>query len=855
MKWVFVSTFSALALAPCALLAERINPATDLLKHEVPASRLSVAGGSTSGRYGGDTDNVWGIFNDNDSNTTMFYKSMIEDPGCYVDVTIGLHQTFNPNDCLNTYAIRVAKNSQYMSVNRAPKTWQGWGKTDEEGADWVLLDTENDQTGWQFADNGGLEEGTVGAAASPGETRYYHFANGGVPYKYLRFRFLDNNGDGTYVAVTQIILYSLATPASGASAETFAGCADLVPASTSATASRYTTTTHAAPSSFGAGNATEPFSDKDPARVLMKLEVNDTADLIYEFGTDNKTIVNGYMLRFTDHQYTTPSRAPLTWTLSGSDDNEHWTVVDSRTDQVSWEKGEKRYYLFENHTAYAYYRILFTRNNGASDYYEFGNIDYYYLPQTGVFFSGLDSSLDGGVLTVSGAIAMDSLAANVSIAFVTNGVRAVQDFGTLQPGGTFSASIPVSQGTLCGTLTGVSADGAYTNSVVSGPFYIPGAASVRFVSPNGLDSAAGTSLETPMRRIATAVASLGAEGGTVFVLPGEYSETNDLSAVELTNSVSVIGVTGDPADVIVTRSAKYARVFKLANPSALVRSLTMQGGNVQNEPVGDHTAAEANASANPGSSIAVGVNGGNLWISEAGGVVENCVIRDGKASRYAVAGGNAYMKGGRLSRCILTGGNVSNSHDISSECGTSLLAEGNSIVENCLFTGTTIHRVPVCVGGSAKMLNCTVVGNSGTNCGGILIKGNNSRVLNTVVFGNTTTNTATVAHSAVYLASKKNGSIPTDASAAFVKCASDGAAINGSCLLVGASAFADAANGDYAPASKESPLVNKGVDYATNGGVSNLDLAGNPRVWTRTPDIGAFEFLYEVQAGTVVLFR
>ena len=338
----------------------------------------------------------------------------------------------------------MAKNSQYMSVNRAPKTWQVWGKTAEEGAEWVLLDTETDQTGWQFADNGGLPVSDYAADNLPGETRYYHFENGGVPYKYLRFRFLDNNGDGTYVAVTQIILYSLATPAS-ASSETFAGCADLVPASTSATASRYTTTTHAAPSSFAAGNVAEPFSDNDPARVLMRREVNDTADIIYEFGTDNKTIVNGYMLRFTDHQYTTPSRAPFAWTLSGSDDNEHWTVVDSRTDQVSWEKGEKRYYLFDNHTAYAYYKILFTQNNGATDHYEFGNLDYYYLPQTGVFFTGLDTVFSDGMLTVSGAIAMDSLAADVSFSIVANGVRFMQDCGTKQPGETFSASFPVSR--------------------------------------------------------------------------------------------------------------------------------------------------------------------------------------------------------------------------------------------------------------------------------------------------------------------------------------------------------------------------------------------------------------------------
>ena len=221
--------------------------------------------------------------------------------------------------------------------------------------------------------------------------------------------------------------------------------------------------------------------------------------------------------------------------------------------------------------------------------------------------------------------------------------------------------------------------------------------------------------------------------------------------------------------------------------------------------------------------------------------------------RYGKAGGNVYMQGGRLSRCVVTGGDLVGTHNSAQgDCGTSLLADGG-IVESCLFTGTTDNHVaPVCVGGTAKMINCVVAGNSGTDCGGILIKGNNSRVVNTVIYGNAAT---AEGGNAVYRASAMNKNIPADASAAFVNCASDGAAINGSCVFVGASAFADAANGDYAPASRESPLVNSGANYAEAGGVSNLDLAGNPRVWTSTPDIGAFEFQYEVEPCTMLIFR
>ncbi len=49
--------------------------------------------------------------------------------------------------------------------------------------------------------------------------------------------------------------------------------------------------------------------------------------------------------------------------------------------------------------------------------------------------------------------------------------------------------------------------------------------------------------------------------------------------------------------------------------------------------------------------------------------------------------------------------------------------------------------------------------------------------------------------------------------------------------------------------------MNKGAGYADAGGVSSLDLAGNPRTWTTTADIGAWEFQYEIQPATVIFFR
>lgn len=845
--------FFAALLGAMAVNAERIT-AADLINGELPASTVSSFAEVTwhNSNIGSGTT----IFDATDKNYGLFnLAEASSEEGCGVDVKL-----YTPQ-CVNTYAIRVAKSTQYQTVSRAPRKWQIWGKTSEENAEWVLLSTEENQTGWKFSDNGG-DASVYYVDNSPGETRLYQFRSDHVKYKYLRFRFLENNGDGSFILVTRIILYPPTAPSTGATAETFAGCTDLVPAATAETSSRYTSTTHPNDSDYysGVGNVRTAFSNDDPARVMMRNVADGKANLIYEFGTDNKKIVNGYMIRFPNAQYSNVLRAPCDWTFSGSDDNDTWTTLDTRYDQFGWENNEKRFYAFRNPTAYAYYKIEFTANNGNENndyYYEFGNLDYYYAPN-GVYFSALDASVSGGSLTISGALAGDSLPAHVSLSLATNGIPFSCDCGDFEPGAPFSVSFPMASGLVFGTVTGVS--GSLTNNAAIGPRSFSGDAVARFVSPDGSDENSGTLAESPMLHIAAAVADLGASGGSVYVLPGIYIETNDLTAVELSAPVSVIGVTGNPSDVTVTKGAPsgYARLFKLSNESALVRGLTISGGKVQNEPNEEgHTAAEANTMVDGKyPSWAVGVNGGNVYISA--GLVENCIIADGNAARYSGGGGNVYIEGGRLSRCALVGGRTNRAYlDSSSRGSASILATGG-IVESCVIRDCVNGAVPVYAAGTSRFVNCTITGNSSGACGGVVVEGNDSRVVNTVIFGNSNTggtNNPDAGTCNVYVKSKHTP-VPEDASAAFVNCASDGEpAINATCRLVDASAFADSANGDYSPASAESPLVNAGADYAANGGVSPLDIVGATRVWTKRADIGAYEFQYKPPKGFVIFVR
>lgn len=61
-----------------------------------------------------------------------------------------------------------------------------------------------------------------------------------------------------------------------------------------------------------------------------------------------------------------PSRDPRDWEIQGSNDGETWETLDTRTQYYFSERIQTREFYFDNNTAYRYYRLDITSNNGAS---------------------------------------------------------------------------------------------------------------------------------------------------------------------------------------------------------------------------------------------------------------------------------------------------------------------------------------------------------------------------------------------------------------------------------------------------------------------------------------------------------
>ena len=109
-----------------------------------------------------------------------------------------------------------------------------------------------------------------------------------------------------------------------------------------------------------------------------------------------------------------------------------------------------------------------------------------------------------------------------------------------------------------------------TQAVVSNPgtahYAGKGDLPVLYVATNGDDANDGLSQTTAKATIQAAVDALGAEGGTVNVAKGEYvfaPPAANQPLVTITAAVEVVGMTGNPADVVIRRTGTEAMGFKL----------------------------------------------------------------------------------------------------------------------------------------------------------------------------------------------------------------------------------------------------------------------------------------------------
>lgn len=350
-----------------------------------------------------------------------------------------------------------------------------------------------------------------------------------------------------------------------------------------------------------------------------------------------------------------------------------------------------------------------------------------------------------------------------------------------------------------------------------------GALAVRYVAKDGADTNDGLSAATPFASIAQAVSDLGDLGGRVYVAPGTYVFQTDDPMVLLDTPVEVVGTTGDPSDVVISRATGVTgRLFRLNNAGSGLRYLTIQGGAPMKTDSGDKDLD----------------SGGNVWITSQGGVVADCIIRNGTTHRsWSAGGGNVFMRGGRLVRCRLIGGtNNTNGLNEWVYSGGSLVAL-DGVIENCIITGCSSGAAPVGLYHGSEMVNCTIADNEGT-VGAIVIGAKNGTgklpsVVNTAFFGNGTN--GVVAASVL----NKNATSLDYAKTALAYCAAE-TEINADCRVAADPRFMDAAAGDYRPQT-DSALIDTGLVYSQTSATSTRDADGRERISGAGIDIGACE--------------
>ncbi|MZD09853.1 glycoside hydrolase family 92 protein, partial [Streptomyces sp. SID5785] len=90
-----------------------------------------------------------------------------------------------------------------------------------------------------------------------------------------------------------------------------------------------------------------------------------------EYDLDSAVEVRKYALTSAnDHD----ERDPRDWVLKGSADGKTWTTLDTRTGETFGERLQTKTYDIEKPAAYAHFRIEFTKNNGADDATQLGDL-------------------------------------------------------------------------------------------------------------------------------------------------------------------------------------------------------------------------------------------------------------------------------------------------------------------------------------------------------------------------------------------------------------------------------------------------------------------------------------------------
>lgn len=108
----------------------------------------------------------------------------------------------------------------------------------------------------------------------------------------------------------------------------------------------------------GVGQSDDAFNG-DPASKWHCYN-STTGWIQYDFGANNAQTVKRYTINSAD----VPARDPKGWQFQGSQDGSTWTTLDTQSNQTFAYQAAQKTYNIGNTTAYRYYRLNITANNG-----------------------------------------------------------------------------------------------------------------------------------------------------------------------------------------------------------------------------------------------------------------------------------------------------------------------------------------------------------------------------------------------------------------------------------------------------------------------------------------------------------
>lgn len=374
-------------------------------------------------------------------------------------------------------------------------------------------------------------------------------------------------------------------------------------------------------------------------------------------------------------------------------------------------------------------------------------------------------------------------------------------------------------------------------------------------SPAGSDSNPGTA-EAPFATIAKAITTAnaaiegGESGATIHLADGTYTEYN----LTLAKAITVKSLSGNRDSVIVqantsARGTTGRRVFFISSDDAVVADITIRygcwttkgsgtdngynGGNIRMSAgmVTNCVVAQGHVIHTMDASIK-GALGGNIYM--VGGTVVDCDILDGSIYNVNGAGGGANVmmhNGGRIVRCRISGGcrssGASTTYTLESG-GSGLYMNGACTAENSLICNNSGAYGSVALIGAARLVNCTIAGNSGNHNGynGVILRDANPLVVNCVMFGNGGT-----------AINEWGNSQPSR----FLYCAAPNAPSGTGCFALAGLQAEHFEDDEYRPLPTSSMIDAGASDLYATYAISPTDLDGNARAIGDGTDVGCYE--------------